>query len=152
MVTALALLAVVLAGASALGLTPYRALVVRSGSMSPALETGDLVLAGSIRGADVQRGQVVTFHDPTRASLLVTHRVVAVHDRPDHREVVTRGDANTGTERWTVTAQDRVEVVIGRVPRAGYLTGWLAAPAVKATLLSVLAALAGGAAIRRIWR
>jgi hypothetical protein len=55
-------------------------------------------------GTRTQPGQVVTFSDPSRAKKLITHRVRSVNVVDGTARFVTRGDANTGVERWSLSA------------------------------------------------
>src|SRR5438874_6715822 len=82
----------------AFGLHTY---VVRSGSMAPAIDTGDLVITRSISPSEAKVGEIVMFKDPEEAGRLITHRVRAMHERDGRFYFVTRGDANTGFEHWT---------------------------------------------------
>src|SRR3954470_4672297 len=86
-------------------------LVVASGSMAPAIDTGDLIVTMPVAPAKVRAGQVVTFRDPTRHNRLVSHRVRAVTVTGDRTDLVTKGDRNTGVERWSVASHG----TIGRV-------------------------------------
>ena len=129
-----------------------QALVDRSDSMQPAIAAGDLIFTrlGPPRRAQV--GDIVTFSDPEREGRLLTHRVVERRLRPDGSwGFVTRGDANSGTERWSVTAGGSVGRLLGRIPRAGYVVAWMSAPIVRGLLLGLGGLALGGLLLRRIW-
>lgn len=67
--------------------------VVQSGSMSPAIMTGDLVVVERVDPATIVPGDVVTYI--TLDSAPVTHRVVGVEEAPTGDiQFVTKGDAN----------------------------------------------------------
>lgn len=68
----------------------WRPAVVTSGSMSPALHPGDVVLFAPPTGRPPAPGTIVLFR-PAGTGPQVAHRVAAV--RPDG-QLVTRGDAN----------------------------------------------------------
>lgn len=91
------------------------AYVVRSGSMEPAYEVGDVVFVERVDPETVQVGDVVTFR--TR-SVLVTHRVVEVRDGP---AFVVKGDANHHPDPVPVGADALVGVVVGEMPHYGKL-------------------------------
>jgi signal peptidase I len=99
----------------------WRALTVVSGSMEPALNVGDVVVARQIAAGQAQPGQVVTFSDPSRAKKLITHRVRSVSVVDGTASFVTRGDANTGVERWSISADGAVGLVERRIPKIGYI-------------------------------
>ena len=143
---ALALVAVV--AALLAGLRPF---VVRSGSMAPAIGVGDVVVTRPVHPAELGAGEVVTFRDPSRSDALVTHRVVDVRRDGDQYSFVTKGDANTGTEQWSVAADGTVGARTLRIPNAGYLVTKLAEPGVRVVLLTAAALIAAAEALRRIW-
>ena len=146
-VSATALLVAVLAG-KALG---YRALVDRSDSMQPAIAAGDVVLVDAIAPAEAAAGDIVTFRNPEGDEKLITHRVIRVRRDGDAFAFVTRGDANTGVERWTIPADGSLGRFVTRVPRVGYAIAWLGIPAVRFTFIALGAVLLVAAALRRIW-
>lgn len=100
-------------------LAGWRVDVVMSGSMSPALQAGDLVLAAPADAGTLWPGQVAVF-DATDGRTVV-HRVHAVN--PDG-SLVTKGDANATADTAPVTE------VLGlarlRVPWIGLPVVWWA--------------------------
>ena len=129
----------------------YRPLVVRSDSMSPGIRTGDVIVTRMVRPGQVHVGDVVTFQDPSRAGELVTHRVTEMNREAGSFSFATRGDANTGVERWSVGSDGALGTLALRVPRAGSLTNWLATPWVCSALFVFVALFVGYVTIRWIW-
>jgi signal peptidase I len=129
----------------------YRALIVRSGSMTPAIGVADVIVTRIVKPAAVNIGDVVTFRDPSRNQELVTHRVTHVVQLGNSFSFVTRGDANTGVERWSVDADGTVGRFLFRIPKVGYVLGWVAVPLIRSALMVGAALLLGTAALRRIW-
>lgn len=101
---------------AALGAKPMSVL---SGSMSPAIDTGDLVIVKPVSPTDVEVGEVVTFNDP-KQDRLITHRVKAIRDEGRRFSFVTRGDANNSGERWGIAAAGEMGRVAFRIPKAGF--------------------------------
>ena len=66
--------------------------------------------------------------------------------------VVTRGDANSGSERWSVGARGRVGRVAYRIPKLGYVTVAAGTPLGRILFVVVPALLLGVSEIRRVWR
>jgi signal peptidase I len=131
-----ALLALFAAGAFAWsnGVRPY---VVDSGSMSPAFDTGSLVIDEPVTpDTTYQVGDVVTFH-PT-PGYTATHRIVAI----DKNGITTKGDANPSADIGTI----QPDMIAGRValsiPYAGYVVAFFRNPLGVAALLVVLIGLA----------
>lgn len=120
---------------------------VMSGSMEPAIRTGDVVVDQKIHPLDARPGDVVTFSDPSGRHRLITHRVRSLRVRGSAVQVVTKGDANNTVERWTVPAGGRIGRVALRVPKLGYplvyahsrfgLIGLVALPALLLCLLEL---------------
>jgi signal peptidase len=125
---------------------------VMSGSMEPAIRTGDVIVDDWIRPSGARVGDVVSFNDPSRGNVVVTHRVVRVRRRGDHVDFVTRGDANTGLEHWSAPAGGRIGRVEYRVPHAGFLMVFTRTPGGRLLFLVIPAFLWGAWAIVRIWR
>jgi signal peptidase len=143
--------AVILLSVGVGALLGFRALVVRSGSMAPAVQSGDVVVTRLVRPSAVEPGDVVTFRDPSRRGELVTHRVVQVRPEEDRLAFVTRGDANTGEERWSIGRDGTVGSAAFRVAGAGHVLAWLRVPGVRTGLLVVSAVALAALALRRIW-
>lgn len=142
---------VILVALGALLASGHRVLIVRSGSMAPAIKAGDVVVTTMVGPSDVAVGDVVTFRDPTRSGELVTHRLVRARAEGGSFRFLTRGDANTGTEEWSIEADGKLGSLWFSIPKAGYPLAWAGDPRMRAGLLTVGALLLGFAAIRRIW-
>jgi signal peptidase len=122
-------IAVVISGVTlcllALAILGYRPLVVRSASMAPTLDVGDLIVVDEVRARDVAVGDIVTFDDRDRSGEVVTHRVVRVSDGGEDIRFETRGDANSTSERWSRPPDAVVPRLSLRVPAVGRALGWL---------------------------
>jgi signal peptidase I len=114
-----------------------RPLVVLTGSMEPALDTGDVVITKAIPPGEARVGDIVTFRDPHRGGRLVTHRVRDVSARGSRIGFVTRGDANNASDRWEVGARDEVSRSVVRIPELGHVLSLLHRPAGVVALVFV---------------
>jgi signal peptidase len=142
-------LGVAVAAPIALGWRPF---AVLSGSMAPTLQTGDEIVVRPVAPLDLRVGDVVTFNDASRDNALVTHRVRDVRVAGATVNVVTRGDANSGSERWRVSGDGRVGRLVYRIPKLGYVTGAAGTPLGRILFVVVPALLLGLTEIRRVWR
>jgi signal peptidase I len=133
-------------------LAGYRTFTVRSGSMTPAIETGDVVVTEPISPLTARVGDIVTFLDPEGSGRLFSHRVQSVRATGEDVAFVTRGDANTSTEHWRVPAGGSVGKVLYRIPKIGYGLVYLDSPPARILLLAIPALLLLWAALVRIWR
>ena len=151
---ALALLIVVppalVAGAHVAGWQP---LVERTGSMAPMIEPGNLLVVSHVRAAALHRGEVITFGDPFAHGRTLTHRVMSVRPAAGGRlAIVTRGDANRGSESWMIGADGtvgRLRAVVAVPPAVTRLTQ---DTPVRGVLLALFALLATVSTLRAIWR
>lgn len=144
-------LTTMLAGAIPLALGD-RSYVVRSGSMAPTIDTGDVVVAEPISPLDAEVGQVVTFDNPEADGALTTHRAIAIDRHGNEVRFITKGDSNTGVERWTVRADGSIGRVLYRVPKLGFISVAIQTPTGRIGLVIVPAILLAASGLARIWR
>jgi signal peptidase len=117
----------------------YGVFAVRSGSMSPALEVGDLVVTRLVDPSEIEPGDVITIDTGSRAVL--THRVVAVQATDDGPVFTTRGDANATPDPLAA----RTDQLHGRAdwhaPLLGFVLAMIAMPTGILALVSIAGAL-----------
>ena len=133
----------------ALGGTSY---TVMSGSMEPRLHTGDVVAEERITPRQMHSGDIVTFQDPDVQGRMITHRVRSTREHDGLVSVITKGDANTTVERWTIPASGRLGRVRYRVARVGYALAYTRTAPGKLLIVVIPALLLGILELRRIWR
>ena len=102
----------------------WHPLLVSSGSMSPSIRTGDVVMIGEQPPGGLGQQTVILFDDPNAAGRTVLHRVVSV--RADGA-YATKGDANADIDLSPVRP-DQIQG-IGRmvIPAVGAPFVWLQA-------------------------
>ncbi len=96
-------------------------LMVKSGSMSPTIEEGDLIiLHATDKKYDYKKNEIITFWEKGAGSVLITHRIIDV-TKDDNGNVayVTQGDFNATQDRNLVHAEDIVGVYQNRLPGLG---------------------------------
>lgn len=138
-----------LGGAHATG---HEALSVLSGSMAPALHTGDVLVTDPMPAAQARVGDVITFADPASPGRLLTHRVRSIRPSGDMLQVVTKGDANTGVERWAIARDGKVALTERRLPLLGFALVPARSPAGRIVLLTIPCLLLMLLELRRLWR
>jgi len=129
-----------------------RPLTVMSGSMEPAIDTGDVVIAVPVAPLDTRPGDIVAFSDPNRGGLLVTHRVRSLRRDGSRVGFVTRGDANNAVEKWRIRADRRISRAVVRLPKLGRVLVFAKTPTGLLVLVLVPLLLLGALEIRSIWR
>lgn len=122
----------------ALGWQPH---VVSSGSMTPSLRVGDVLVTAPAAPGSIGGGEIVTFRDPLHGDRLVTHRVVRQNA---DGSLVTRGDANADPDPAPVDPERVAGVGRVVVPLVGLPFVWAATGAYPqlAALGAVVVALA----------
>lgn len=97
----------------------YGAAIVMSGSMSPALEVGDLVIVkevseeGTVRQEDLSSGDVIVYED---GDSYVLHRIIEKNE-PD-KIFITKGDYNNSVDA-PVSFRQVKGVLFQSIPGAG---------------------------------
>jgi len=94
--------------------------VVLSGSMSPAIDPGDVVIVGEVDPATVAEGDVITFVRGD-ADAPVTHRVIGVEEAGSGLAFETMGDANREPDANPVPAANVIGAVVLTIPYIGYV-------------------------------
>lgn len=133
-------------------LTPIagvRGLNVLTGSMSPALHPGDLVIVTRASWKAINPGDIITYADPKRPGATITHRLVRTDTSRSVPMLVTKGDANSSSDA-PFPAGRLVGKVVATIPGAGYLTGVFHNPLALAALVIVPGVIVIAAEARRL--
>ena len=102
----------------ALGL---RSDVVMSGSMSPRIRPGDVVVSVPVRASQLRPGRIITFTDPAEPGRRLVHRYVAANADGTLR---TKGDANVQADSTPVPVALVQGAAVVRIPFAGLPAYW----------------------------
>src|SRR3954471_9991765 len=132
----------------------YRTMTMLTGSMSPQIDPGDVVISPPLDVQDVTEGMVISYHIPIDDHRVVTHRVVSVEHAADGSTTVqTKGDANEAVDPWKATLQgDTAYQVRAVIPALGHVIQTLREPIVTKALVYGAPALLAGWLILSIWR
>lgn len=134
-----AVLVLIIAGLVFIYLSPgYDLRLVRSESMRPAVNMGDLIITGPVNGpinGELKPGMIITYE---YSKELITHRVQSI----DGTTLVTKGDAVEDPDSWPVTLSDVKGIYLFKIPYVGFVTsfvqtkfGWFLAIIIPAALL-----------------
>jgi len=108
-------------------LTPFiegseKPLIVLSGSMTPIMLPGDIIVIKSVDQNELKVGDIVAFKPPRSGpNTLVTHRIISVEEGKE-RLFQTKGDANNEKDAFKVPASEAVGKLVFVIPFVGYLT------------------------------
>ena len=104
---------------------PVESFYVRTGSMTPTIPVGSLVIATRAPAEKLGVGDVIVFQRPDRPGTMVVHRINAVVMTANGRAFITKGDANGTPDGWQVAATGEGWKAVYSMRRAGFLVGWL---------------------------
>lgn len=91
----------------------YKILLVQSGSMSPAINTGDLVVVKP--SSKYKKGDIVTFL--SKGKITTTHRIADIQNN----QIITKGDANQVSDQDSIEKEQILGKVFYILPHFGYL-------------------------------
>jgi signal peptidase len=131
---------------------PYQTFFVRSGSMHPTFDTGDLIVLGKADAATLRKGDVITFERPDQPGTLVTHRIFAIETSDTGKVFVTKGDANGEPDAWRVPAAGTGWKYNFRLPKLGFVFGYLGTQQARLALLVIPAVILGALSLIDIWK
>jgi signal peptidase len=122
--------------------------VVVSGSMSPKILPGDVVVSGPAPISAIHPGMVVLAHNPAQPGHLLMHRVMKFNDDGTLR---TKGDANGASDSTEMPRANIVAIARLRIPWIGLPMLWMrhhqyGPLAILAIALSLMAAALTGSA------
>jgi len=119
----------------------YNIYLVRSESMTPTINMGDMVITGPLGGplnGELKPEAIVIYE---HGKELVTHRLLSI----DGEALVTKGDAAEEPDPWSVSLSNVRGIYLFRIPYIGYVPnfvrtklGWFLVIILPATLLVAL--------------
>ncbi|MBP9718886.1 MAG: signal peptidase I [Candidatus Levybacteria bacterium] len=99
----------------------YKSLLVQSGSMEPAIMTGDIIVIQKQPG--YLKNDVITF--TSQDNRIVTHRIIG---QQNEQRFLTKGDANRSSDSDVISQNDVIGKVVFIIPKLGYFVGFSKSP------------------------
>lgn len=82
----------------------YQAYIITTNSMSPTINSGDVIIIKSAKEDDIKKGDVITFSKETE---VITHRVVNISENAlKEKQYTTKGDNNNLEDEQTICSED----------------------------------------------
>jgi signal peptidase I len=100
--------------------------VIRGGSMEPAIHLGAVTEVSQVAPADLRPGDVVTLK--AADGVVVSHRITRILAQPNGTFIETRGDANAAVDPVLTPVSDVMGRVDFSIPVVGYLIYLLTLP------------------------
>ena len=98
--------------------------IVLTGSMSPSIEVGDLVLVKNVNPEDINQNDVITFASSSSDNI-TTHRVKEVLNEENNISYITQGDANNAEDPIPVESELLLGKVNKVIPKVGTILLWI---------------------------
>lgn len=109
--------------ASVAGFTP---MVVKTDSMAPTFEAGDLIMIRKCDTSQLKEGDIVCFHTIIENEYaLNTHRIYKIDETAGVRSYTTKGDNNEISDQHVIADGDIVGKYVGRLPKMGKVMDFL---------------------------
>lgn len=113
--------------------------IVQSGSMSPTVPTGSVVVVQPTDEYEV--GDIITFGEDTRSEVPTTHRIVDIEVIEGEYRYTTKGDANEDSDAQSITEDEIVGKMLISIPFLGYILDFARQPAGFLILVLIPAAI-----------
>ena len=106
------------------GYFKYWAIAVASGSMSPTINKGDVVIIEKVDDDyhKIKKGDVLAFR---YENVAIVHRIVNIVKDGNHYYFYTKGDANSNEDNFAIEEDMVIGVVHVKLPFIGIPTVWL---------------------------
>lgn len=108
------------------GLFKYYAIAVGSGSMTPNINKGDIVIVEKLKPEEIKNveiGEILVFKNGNK---VIIHRIVQINKITDEEYVFyTKGDNNMSYDGYPIYMEDIIGTVKARIRFAGFPTVWL---------------------------
>lgn len=98
---------------------------IYSGSMSPVIPVGSVIVVKPVTASSIGLGDIITFSTGADEKSIVTHRVIEIMDGGGIQNFRTAGDANEGPDNQIVGQEDIIGKVWFHVPGLGYLSSFV---------------------------
>lgn len=104
------------------GLFTYQALTIGSGSMSPRIEKGDVVVLKRVKSDNIKtlkKGDILVFNHDNK---IIVHRIIKKVNVDGSYSFITKGDHNNARDGWIVKSSDVIGIVEFRIRWIGMST------------------------------
>jgi len=153
-IVASAVLALVLAAVTVLVIIPRAthgtALTVLTGSMTPGIPVGSVVIDRPVDPGTLKVGDVATYQKAPGVDEFITHRIVKIDASTNPATFTFKGDANRGPDITPVPAGAIRGKVWFHVPYLGTWRDSISGPMGRVLVIAVVVLLLGGYSVRQV--
>lgn len=104
------------------GMFTYQALTIGSGSMSPKIEKGDVIILKRVttpKMKNIKKGDILVYNHDNK---IIVHRVIKKISDDGKVKFVTKGDYNNAKDSWVVKSEDVIGIVKFKIKWIGMPT------------------------------
>lgn len=103
----------------------HQAMAIASGSMSPKIEKGDIVIINKLEEGDHKNLKVDEIIAFEHRGVVVVHRIINIKKVGEEYFFYTKGDANASADAYSLSEKEIIGTVSIRIPFVGLPTVWL---------------------------
>jgi len=104
-----------------MGLLGFKPMVVASGSMTPALNVGDIAITVNTAPEELTKGEIISYYSESISAPII-HRVVNLYSRNGDTFIVTKGDANNAEDQpFSASSRDVFKTILV-LPKLGWIS------------------------------
>jgi signal peptidase len=130
----------------------YQTSTMLTGSMSPEINPGDVVVSVPVPVDELRVGDIITYSIPVDDHRIETHRIIDVSLSGNVATVQTKGDANPAEDPWkAVLSGNHVYRHVATVPYLGTAIRTLREPFIRNVLLYGATTVLVGGVLLSIW-
>lgn len=97
----------------------FHGFTVSTGSMEPAINTGDYMISKKVKSDDIKSGDIITFIEE---DTIITHRVSEIISKQGKKKIfITKGDGNNVEDDTKVMSENVVSKYVFKIPKIGYI-------------------------------
>lgn len=124
-------------------------MIVQSGSMSPEIKTGSIVMTKPF--SEYKVGDIITFGTYSKTKAPTTHRIFDIKVNDGVPVYITKGDANNAPDQKEVSEREIIGKILIDIPYLGYVVHAVRQPIGFIAVLIIPAAIIVGDEIRKIY-
>ncbi len=100
-----------------IGILPLYPSTVITGSMTPSVNVGDLIIVSKVPVDSIKTGDIIEYRTTDKS---IMHRVIEVEKTGGSLQFITKGDANSAPDEAAISAQQVKGKVILKIPKLGW--------------------------------
>ncbi len=95
----------------------YKAYRITTDSMSPSINTGDVIIVKKVQEEKLQAGDVITFKQQDK---VITHRITHIDEQDEKKQYTTKGDNNNLEDNEKIEYSEIEGQNVLTIPKLGY--------------------------------